>query len=900
VEDLKDGEGFERDAETLQIFIEEAQEALERIEALLLSAEQGRAPADILAVLFRDIHTIKGTSGFLDLPIIERLSHAAEDLLAMLRADKAAATPKHFGLLLPVVDGLRTLVERVKQVDDEGQYEIGALVAQLQAAARELEPALPSSDAAPFAQVERRSVPEAQLAAAAEAPSKLGEILVEQQAITAAQLQDALDVQSTRRPANDNLPRAEADGTVRVSVGVLDRLMNLVGELVLARNQMVQIARTVCDAAPSAQRAAQRLSVVTSELQEQIMKTRMQPIARVFEKIPRMVRDLSSETGKPVRCQIDGNATEIDKALVEAVRDPVLHIIRNAIDHGIESPSRRVELGKAPEGQIKVRAYHEGGMVHIEIEDDGRGMDPRKMRELAIKKSLLTQAAAERLSDREALDLIFLAGFSTADRVSNISGRGVGMDVVRSHVERAGGQVELDTVVNKGTTVRLKMPLTLAIIPALLVRAEKQRFAIPQVNLLELVYLNDEQAPSAIEYVRGAAIYRLRGEILPLIRLSTVLRMPARSAAPTPGVNIVVVGVGTRRYGLIVDSIQDTEEIVIKPLHSQLKRLTCYSGATVLGDGGVALIVDVAGLGAMAHIDLSAKREVARDKEPAGVGSGPLSMLVFIAGRDTQCAVPLSMIARLEAINAQKIEQVAGQEVLQYRGAIIPVIRPQSLLPLGDVVAASEQQLVVFDFGRPIAMAVSRIVDVVDVAFDNNQVDDAVPYTVGKAVIFGRTTLLLDVYAIVRKLTPEFVREQRQSRAAPRVLVVDDSAAMRSAMASYLRTRAVDVTEVSSGAAALFEARRSGANRFDAIVTDLEMPGVDGFELIRTLRRELPKLPVLAWTFHDDPGIERRVLDAGAHACIHKLQREKLLLALIACGVVLNRAGADKGGELAA
>jgi two-component system chemotaxis sensor kinase CheA len=895
-------EKVERDAETLEIFIEESFEGLDRIERLLLEAEQGRPEDDMLSIIFRDIHTVKGTSGFLALPRIEKLSHAAEDLLAKLRAETTKTTPQESALLLRVVDALRAMVKNVKELGEESDLDVTELVSKLRALCEAGVSTTSSHQHVDELVLERPMAQAAALQEVLQAPTKLGEILVERLSITPAQLQEALEVQNQRRGAAEGQPRAAeaSDGTVRVSVGVLDRLMNLVGELVLARNQMVQIAKTVRDTSVNTQAAAQRLSLVTSDLQEQIMKTRMQPIARVFEKIPRMVRDLCTETGKKVECQIDGTATEIDKALVEAIRDPVMHIIRNAIDHGIEATAVRSERGKPPQGRVMVRANHEGGMVFIEIEDDGRGMDPQKMREHAVRKGLLPASQAERLSDREAIDLVFRPGFSTAEKVTNVSGRGVGMDVVRTHIERAGGQVELDTTVAKGTTVRLKMPLTLAIIPALLVSIGRQRFAIPQVNLLELVYLNEEQIRSSLEYVRGAPIYRLRGEVLPLVRLGSILQMTRPKESESLGLNIVVVGVGGRRYGLITDAIDDTEEIVIKPLHSQLKRLACYSGATVLGDGGVALILDVAGVASMANIDLSAKRETASEEARPAAGSGPQSMLVVTAGNDARCAVPLSMVSRLEVIESRKIERVAGKEVVQYRGTIIPVIRAESLLPLGDQAQHSEQHLVVFDFGRPVAMAVSSILDVVEVARENHQVDDAVPYTVGKTVIFGRTTLFIDVYAIVRELAPEFVRERRAARTAPRIVIADDSAAMRSALGSYLRACDLDVVEVSSAEAALTEARRGGTQRLDAVVTDLEMPGLGGLELIRMMKNELPNLPVLAWSFHSDPNVGKRAMEAGARAFVHKLEREALMTALAACGIPVGRSEANKPKELAA
>lgn len=851
-----------RDRETVELFIEESLEGLLRVERLLLAAETGKPSPDMMTVLFRDFHTIKGTSGFLDFRQILRLAHRAEDLLSRFRDKTLVPTSAHFARLVVVVDLLRRMMENVRETDDEGDLPIDAIVAEMERDLTEPEVVVVATPTLALA-----PPPAPAPVAAGDPPT----------------------------PADDAGGHREtaSDGTVRVNVAVLDRLMNLIGELVLARNQMVQIAKSFRDTHPGAQAAGQRLSLVTSDLQEQIMKTRMQPVARVFEKIPRMVRDLSKETHKQVTAHIAGNATEIDRALVEAIRDPVMHIVRNALDHGIEAPPERLAVGKAATGKLSVRAAHEGGMVVIEVEDDGRGMDPRKLRAHAVRKGLLTPAAADALSDRAAIDLVFMPGFSTAATITDISGRGVGMDVVRTHIQRVGGKVELDSTLGKGTIIRLKMPLTLAIIPALLVRGGGQRFAIPQVNLLELVYLNEDQASTAIETVRGAAIYRLRGEILPLVRLATALKLepavPARA-----DVNIVVVSAGARRYGLIVDDIHDTEEIVIKPLHGQLKRLACYSGATVLGDGGVALILEVAGIAGMAGIDVSAQREAELAPVVATGGGGAQPYVVVLVGDGVQCAVPLAMVGRLEKLAASSLERIAGSEVVQYRDAIMPVVRPESVIPLGLAPARGpedEQALVVFDFGQTVAMAVNSIVDIVDIDVDGAQAEGKGPFALGRTVVLGKTTLLLDVYSIVRELAPQFVRERRGAARRPRALLVDDSSAMRSALGGFLRSAGIDVVDVATGELALSELK---AQRFDAVVTDLEMAGMDGFAVIRAVTLEAPLLPVFVWTYREDEELEAKVRAAGARACVHKLRREDLVLAMQVAGIVPERPATDR------
>jgi two-component system, chemotaxis family, sensor kinase CheA len=879
------------DEEIKQLFIDESLEALQRCERLLLDAEEGRRRADLLDVLFRDFHTIKGTSALLGYDKIASVGHAAEDLMSKLRDKSIEARPYHFARMVDVVDTLRAMIENTRDQNSEGATDVSVLVKLLR---EDLErgneppaeaapmPPVPSPAPAPAAPMPPVSSP---APASAAPPPRFEPVTLEP---APAVTPSAVDATEKPEPAQD--PEHEkagaakgeaADGTVRVNVAVLDKLMNLMGELVLARNQMVQSTRSLRD--QTAQAAAQRLSLVTSDLQEQIMKTRMQPVARVFEKIPRMVRDLCQQTGKKVAPEIDGTTTEIDKALVEAIRDPVMHIIRNAVDHGMEPPEERVKKGKSATGKISVRAVHEGSTVSIEIRDDGRGIDPVKVKGIALKKGVISQAEADAMSDREAINLIFRPGFSTAEKVTSISGRGVGMDVVRTHVERSGGQVELESTLGRGTTIRLKMPLTLAIIPALLVREAGQRFAIPQANLIELVYLDEEDSKQAIEYVRGAPIYRLRGEILPLVRLAPLLRKQSPEARE--GVNIVVVAIGQRRYGLVVESIQDTEEIVIKPLSSQLKRLGCYAGATVLGDGNVALILDVAGIATMAGIDVSGRAAAAEPATHTQIVEGQQSMLVFKAGGGAACALPVSMVARLETIERSKIEHVGGNEVLQYRGQIMPVLRPENVLPVGQPPESEDglQRMIVFDFGAPVGLAVNAIVDVTDVEV-SKAAKSELPHVLGTAVCFGKTTMLVDIFGLVRQLAPaalEAVKAREARR--PRVLLADEVDAVRAALAGWLRSSGVDVVELSSDAA-VKELRSDSGRGIDALIASLDGGAARGLELIRTVKQEQPALPIVCTTRQLEQ-FEGQARAAGASAVVRRIEREAVLEALHSTGI---------------
>lgn len=917
-------EDLSEDPEIKQLFVDESLEALQRVEELILQAEKGTTKADMLDVMFRDMHTIKGTAGLLGYQKTASLAHAAEDLMSVLRDKTVTARGEHFSVMVDVVDGLRRYVESARDENSEGDLDSGPLIDTLRkffelgdsaftgSASVESAPAplTPVTTLTPVAEpatltpvttltpvAERAALtPVATLTPVAE-PSGLTPVkeaapktvplppvpprpapVAETAAAhaPAPKADEHHDVVEKTGGGKGHGP-AESDGTVRVNVGVLDKLMNLMGELVLSRNQMVQLLRDLKD--PMGQAAAQRLSLVTSDLQEQIMKTRMQPVARVFEKIPRQVRDLAQQTGKRVVVELDGTNTELDKALVEAIRDPVLHIIRNAIDHGIEMPADRIAKGKSATGKLIVRAMHEGSTVTIEVRDDGKGVDPTIVKRVAVARGVISQVEAERMSDREAAELIFRPGFSTAEKVTSLSGRGVGMDVVRTHVERAGGHVELETELGKGTAIRMKMPLTLAIIPALLVRDGDQRFAIPQANLLELVHLNEEQVRTNIEYVYGAPIYRLRGEILPIVRLAPLLK---RAVKKEGGLNLVVVAIGHRRYGLAVESIQDTEEIVVKPLHKMLNRLTVYAGATVLGDGGVALILDLGGVAAMAGIDVTAHPD-ARAATEVTASTTSQSMLVFQVG-ETRCAVPVSMVARLEQVESKAIEMVAGNEVLQYRGEIMPIIRPEGAMSISSGMPdeSGVQQLLVFNFGRPVGLAVNAILDATDV--DDIHASDA-PHTLGKTVIFGKTTLLLDVFSLVRQMAPACLSAAgTKAPRKPRVLLSDELDAMRASLAGFLRASGVEVVEVSNEAAVREIRRQTVA--FDAVITGLE-PMNRGLELVRTLRQEQPELPVVCVS-RDDLRSEAEAV--GARAWVRRVEREALLEALSGAGIFKTEA----------
>jgi two-component system, chemotaxis family, sensor kinase CheA len=557
-------------------------------------------------------------------------------------------------------------------------------------------------------------------------------------------------------------PRDAAPETIRVGVNLLDKLMTQVGELVLARNQLLQIANTVGDTSLHA--VSQRMNLIATELQEEVMKTRMQPIGNIWSQFPRTVRDVALGCSKEVGIEMEGEKTELDKTIIEAIKDPLTHLVRNSVDHGIELPAERVKAGKARAGRLILRAFHEGGQVNIEISDDGAGLNPERIRQKAVERGVIGAEQAGRMTEREIYNLIFLPGFSTAEKVTNVSGRGVGMDVVKTNVERIGGNVDVQSKRGQGTTVRVKIPLTLAIIPALVVTCCGERYAIPQVSLLELVRLEADEVSTGIELVHGAPVYRLRGQLLPLVYLSRELKLEAdakRAAQSDGAVNIVVLQADERQFGLVVDQINDTEEIVVKPLRKQLKSVKTFAGSSIMGDGKVALILDVLGLAQRASVVTETRERAITEKVAESVNQEEKQTFLLFAGPgDSRMAIPLSTLARLEEFPVAQVEMSGSQWVTQYRGKILPLVRLNVVLeerrnklralqapPTAD--SGPIQALVVNHEGRTFGLVVEKILDIVEdpANVKSAATRAAVLYSV---VIGNRVTELLDIPAILR------------------------------------------------------------------------------------------------------------------------------------------------------
>ncbi|MBZ5697854.1 MAG: chemotaxis protein CheW [Acidobacteriia bacterium] len=738
-------------------FLVESNENLDRLDSELVKLESDPSSQELLSSIFRTIHTIKGSCGFLGLGKLERVAHAGESLLSHLRDGKITLTPELTSGLLAMVDAIRTILTEIQNTGQDGNEDYPDLIENL-TRLQQSRQTMSSEQQQHSVQYESKESPAEQGTAEPKfppVPGKIGELLVERGFVSPEDLASALQEQAHSRDAT-----AE---TIRVDVHLLDRLMNLVGELVLTRNQITQFSARQSD--PTFISSTQHLNLLTSELQEEVMKTRMQPISNVFDKFPRVVRDVAIGCGKQVQIEMEGKETELDKSLLEAIKDPLTHIVRNSVDHGIETPDQRVARGKRPEGHLKLRACHEGGQVVIEISDDGAGIDTVRVKNKALERGLITPQQATHMSERELLNLIFLPGFSTAEKVTNLSGRGVGMDVVKTNIDRVNGSVDLQSTPGKGTMIKIKIPLTLAIVRAVIVQSAGKRFAIPQVSIQELVRLDGDHVRMDVELVHGVPVYRMRGRLLPLVYLTQELglRKDAHGEREQEeAINIVVLQADDHLFGLVVDEINDSEEIVVKPLSKQLRGIKVFAGATIMGDGRVALILDVVGLAQGASILAEVRDRAVTEKpvESLEKEAEKQTFLLFAGPDDARMALPLDTLARLEEFPASQVEKSGEEWVVQYRGKILPLIRLESVLeerrrrprnaerkPQSDT--SPMQVLVCHDEGQTIGLVVDQILDIVEDRADvkSPATRAGIQYAV---VINEHVTELLDIPAIKR------------------------------------------------------------------------------------------------------------------------------------------------------
>ncbi len=737
-------------AEIIEEFLVESYESLDRLDNDFLALEEHPDDVDTLSRVFRSIHTIKGTASFLGFEQLEAVSHVGEDLLSRLRDGALDLDRPRTDALLAMVDAIRGTLGVIEDRGGDSGVDNSRLVDRLRELTTEPNP---------------HPTAEAQAAGRDTPAGSPGTPVAEADTVTHEQTDDgAAGGQPTTdgaRPRDEAAPthaegpatappgqRGGSESSIRVDVSLLDRVMALVGELVLARNQVLEHAKD--GPGPALLATTQRLNLITSELQEQVMKTRMQQIRHVWSRFPRVVRDLAVSCGKEVTLEMIGAETELDKTLLEAIRDPLTHIVRNSVDHGIEDPRTRLAAGKPSTGHIRLTARHEGGQVLIEICDDGKGLDLGRVREKAVQNAGLDPERVAAMSDREAAALVFLPGLSTAEQVTSVSGRGVGMDVVKQGIEAIGGTVEITTELGVGTTLTLRVPLTLAIIPALNVMCSGQQYLIPQVSLVELLRVDQGSVNHRVETAGNSRVFRLRGELLPIVYLSEVLGLgnQALDDRRLHVHNIAVLRAEGSVFGLAVDSVLSTEEIVVKPLSCALRELDFYSGTTILGDGRVALILDAAGLARHTGV---ATDEVADEPDP-GPHDGPTegSAVLVCAVGGHRVGISLSQITRLERFPAERLEFAAGREVVQYRDELLEITR------LGDLLgavqdAAQPPTLTLLIREEPSGfsgLAVDRILDLThteDLPVFPSDPDEGGDLVAGSVSIDGQVTDILDL-----------------------------------------------------------------------------------------------------------------------------------------------------------
>jgi two-component system chemotaxis sensor kinase CheA len=838
-------------------FLTETHEGLSAVDEALLRLERAPDDAPTLAEVFRQVHTIKGTCGFLGLPRLEKVAHAGETILGLYRDGSLKVTPEGITLIFAAVDAIRKIVVGLEQHGQEPDGDDSPVIAALDAAARG---EFVTMQTAPMPQPEAAPMPSTIAAPAPVAPR------------AAEAVAEAVQTES-----------ATAQQTIRVSVEVLEDLMTLVSELVLTRNQLMQLARVSSDSQISV--PLQRLSHITSELQEGVMKTRMQPIGNAWAKLPRLVRDLANELGKKIDLEMRGADTELDRQVLELIKDPLTHMVRNSGDHGLEGPADRRAAGKPETGRILLNAYHQGGHIIIEIGDDGRGLPVEKIRAKVLAQGLATEAELAQMNEHDVLRFIFRAGFSTAQQITSVSGRGVGMDVVKTNIERIGGTIELRSKEGRGTTFTIKIPLTLAIVSALIVQAGGERFAIPQIGVVELVRVGDEhEGNTRIEMIKEAPVLRLRDRLLPLVSLSSLLRL---RDAPVGGLKgyVVVMQVGANVFGIVVDRVFDTEEIVVKPVAPILRHITMFSGNTILGDGSVIMILDPNGVARGAGITAEGRVEEQQTmKVNGGIRSdSSTSLLLFRAGDQTPKAVPLGLVARLEDIPVERIEMSGGTPVVQYRGQLMPMV---PIAGHWEAPASGRQAVLVFTEGqRSMGLMVDEILDVVEEPLLIQPGSDRLGY-LGSAVIAERVTDVIDTVYWLSHAGGDWFRVDRKASSSshkPRLLLIDDSPFFRHLVVPALSAAGFDVTAVESPAEAL--RLRDAGVEFEALISDIEMPEMDGLSFARNVRASgaWMRLPLVALSSRAEPEDVARGRDAGFTDYVAKYDRDALLSSLRDC-----------------
>ena len=827
----------------LRDFLTESGESLTVVDGELVKLEADPNNKDVLQKIFRLVHTIKGTCGFIGLPRLEKVAHASENVLGKFRDGVVQVTPEAVTLILTSLDRIKEILEQIEKTEAEPAGDDSELIAELErAAAGELKAGAPTPAPAPKVEAE----------AVAEEPA-----------------QAPVAKADAAQPAAKGSEVSVANQSIRVNVDVIEQLIVMVSELVLTRNQLLEMVRHLNDSEFKV--PLQRLSNVTAELQESVMKTRMQPIGNAWAKLPRIVRDIGNDLGKKIDLQMHGAETELDRQVLELIKDPLTHMIRNSGDHGLETPAERKAAGKNETGTISLRAFHEGGHIIVEIADDGRGLPTEKIKAKVIANGLASEADVARMSEAQIHRFIFHAGLSTAAKVTNVSGRGVGMDVVRSNIELIGGSIELKSKEGQGTTFAIKIPLTMAIVSALIVGVQGMRFAIPQICVMELVRAV-EGTDTRIERINDTCVLRLRDRLLPLLSLAQVLELPTDGKAASAESYIVVAQAGGRTFGIVVDTVFDTGEIVVKPVSPILKEIPMYSGNTILGDGSVIMILDPNGVAAAVSGEVAA-RSAAEEAASARVADGEVkqALLLFRAGSTEPKAVPLGAVTRLEVVDAAKIERSNGRHVLQYRGALMPIVT--SLV--GSLREQGGQPVLVFTDGeRAVGVAVEEILDIVEASL-KVELASGDSGLLGTAVVRDKATEVVDIAYHVSDAFRSWFSPRTAPASKRQVLLVDDSPFFRTMMAPLLASAGYQVTEAATAESAL-KLLEEGKS-FDLILSDIQMPGMDGRSFASRVKKDpqWKKTPVVGLASDSDDAAL-----GSFDALARKFDREELMSAI--------------------
>lgn len=902
-------------------FLTETNESLGLLDVELVKLEKNPEDQQILGQIFRVMHTIKGTCGFLGLPRLEHVAHASENVMGKIRDGAMSATPEVISLVLTSIDRIKDLIGKLEEQGKEPEGDDTEIIRVLNACAEscgasvngggtmtaaDLPPppapveAMPMDDAKPDAggnvsleELERifQSTPVApEIAEKVTKPAAAPAPVAKPAAVPAKAAQGAVaEGLKAAEGGGEGTAGAVSGQSIRVNIDVLENLMQMVSELVLTRNQLIQIARVKNDV--EFVTPIQRLSHITTDLQEGVMKTRMQPIGNAWAKFPRLIRDLALELNKKVELKMVGAETELDRQMLEMIKDPLTHMVRNSADHGLEGPEERRNAGKNEVGTVTLSAYHEGGHVLIKIIDDGRGINVDRVKQKALQNGLATQAELDQMSDQQISQFIFKAGFSTAEKVTSVSGRGVGMDVVVTNIQKIGGSVELFSQQGKGSTFLIKLPLTLAIMPVLVVECFAQRFAIPQIRVSEIVSISEHGAGdsnSTIDYVveelNNSKVLRLRERLLPLFSLQDILKLshPEGTKPANEELFVVVCHVGSYEFGLIVDRVFDTEEIVVKPVAPVLKSIEVYSGSTILGDGSVIMILDPNGIVKAAGVTNASgtKEDTEAEEKRARAADGQLvTFLTFLAGGKAPKCVPLELVSRLEEVKSETIEWSGDTQVVQYRGDLMRIVTLDGSYAVPEKGMA---QVIVFaDEGRILGIVVEDILDIVEAPMEVKGTAERSGY-LGSLVIHDKSTDLMDVGHLFSQNFKDWLSTKErlgehddELKTAQHILLIDDSPFFRKFMQPILAAAKYKVTTVESALKAV-EMIEAGAE-YNGIVTDIDMPEMDGIEFLRKFRSMGRTTPVIALSSFSNDEILTKTDDIQFDGYVSKANRDSLV-----------------------